>query len=66
MLDALLARPEGEKVILLAPLVARKKGQHEQVLQRLRKEGFVRVRVDGEIRQLGEEIVLDKNKFHQI
>ena len=66
MLDALLARPEGEKVILLAPLVTRKKGQHEQVLQRLRKEGFVRVRVDGEIRQLGEEIVLDKNKFHQI
>ena len=66
MLDALLARPEGEKVILLAPLVTRKKGQHEQVFQRLRKEGFVRVRVDGEIRQLGEEIVLDKNKFHQI
>ena len=66
MLESLLARQEGEKVILLAPLVTRKKGQHEQVLQRLRKEGFVRVRVNGEVRQLGEEIVLDKNKWHTI
>ena len=66
MLESLLARQEGEKVILLAPLVTRKKGQHEQVLQRLRKEGFVRVRVNGELRQLSEEIVLDKNKRHTI
>ncbi|MDX9834186.1 MAG: excinuclease ABC subunit UvrA [Desulfobulbus sp.] len=66
MLEALLARSEGEKVILLAPLVARKKGQHEQVFLRLRKEGFVRVRVDGEISQLGEEISLDKNRYHNI
>ncbi|WP_028317789.1 excinuclease ABC subunit UvrA [Desulfobulbus elongatus] len=66
MLESLLARQEGEKVLLLAPLVTRKKGQHEQVFQRLRKEGFVRVRVNGEVRQLGEEIVLDKNKRHTI
>ena len=66
MLESLLARPEGEKVILLAPLVTGKKGQHEQVVQRLRKEGFVRVRVNGEVRQLSEEIVLDKNKRHTI
>ena len=66
MLESLLTRQEGAKVILLAPLVIRKKGQHEQVLQRLRKEGFVRVRVNGEVRQLGEEIVLDKNKRHTI
>jgi excinuclease ABC subunit A len=66
MLESLLSRPEGEKVILLAPLIKQKKGQHEQVLQRLRKEGFVRVRVDGEIRSLSEEIVLDKNKHHYI
>ncbi|MCL2341373.1 MAG: excinuclease ABC subunit UvrA [Proteobacteria bacterium] len=66
MLESLLARQEGEKVILLAPLVTRKKGQHEQILQRLRKEGFVRVRVNGEVRQLSEEIVLDKNKWHTI
>ncbi|MCL1980134.1 MAG: excinuclease ABC subunit UvrA [Proteobacteria bacterium] len=66
MLESLLARQEGEKVILLAPLVTGKKGQHEQILQRLRKEGFVRVRINGEVRQLGEEIVLDKNKRHTI
>src|SRR5512141_1539643 len=66
MLDSLLARQEGEKVLLLAPLIKQKKGQHEQIFQRLRKEGFVRVRVDGEIRQLGEDIVLDKNKHHYI
>jgi len=66
MLDSLLSRQEGEKVILLAPLIKQKKGQHEQVFLRLRKEGFVRVRVDGEIRQLSEDIVLDKNKHHYV
>ncbi|MBV5317277.1 MAG: excinuclease ABC subunit UvrA [Desulfobulbaceae bacterium] len=66
MLETLLARPEGEKVLLLAPLIKQKKGQHEQIFQRLRKDGFVRARVDGEIRPLGEEIVLDKNKHHYI
>ncbi len=66
MIDLLLAEPEGSKCILLAPLVQRKKGEHEQVLQRLRREGFVRVRVDGEIRQLADEIKLEKNKFHTI
>jgi excinuclease ABC subunit A len=66
MLDSLLSRQEGEKVMLLAPLVKQKKGQHEQIFQRLRKDGFVRVRVDGEMRQLGEDIVLDKNKHHYI
>ena len=44
----------------------RKRGSHEQVFQRLRKEGFVRVRVDGEVRQLSEEISLEKNKHHFI
>jgi len=66
MLDSLLSRQEGEKVLLLAPLIKQKKGQHEQVFLRLRKEGFVRVRVDGEIRQLSEDIVLDKNKHHYV
>lgn len=66
MLDLLLAEPEGSKCILLAPLVQRKKGEHEQVLQRLLREGYVRVRVDGAMRQLSEEIKLEKNKFHSI
>jgi len=66
MVSNLLSRPEGEKVILLAPLIIGKKGQHEQVLQRLRKEGYVRIRVDGEIRSLAEDIVLEKNKRHTL
>ncbi len=66
MLDSLLSRQEGEKVLLLAPLIKQKKGQHEQVFLRLRKEGFVRVRVDGAIRQLSEDITLEKNKHHFI
>ncbi|MGI6656531.1 MAG: excinuclease ABC subunit UvrA [Desulfobulbus sp.] len=66
MIESLLGRQEGEKVILMAPLVQRKKGQHEQVVQRLRKDGFVRVRIDGEIRPLADEIRLAKNQYHTI
>lgn len=46
--------------------MSRKKGQHEQVPQRLRKEGYVRVRVNGEIRPLNDDIRLEKNKHHSI
>jgi len=66
MVNTLLSRSEGEKVILLSPLVTRKKGRHEQVLQALRRDGFVRVRVDGEIVSLSDEIKLNKNKHHSI
>ena len=66
MVDNLLARPEGEKVILLAPLVTARKGRHGQVLDRLRKEGFVRARVDGEIVSLADGINLEKNRRHTI
>jgi len=66
MVNTLLDRAAGEKVILLSPLVTRKKGRHEQVLQELRRDGFVRVRVDGEIIPLGEEIKLVKNNHHDI
>lgn len=66
MVDTLLARSEGEKVILLSPLISRKKGRHEQVFQSLRKEGFVRARVDGEIITLNDDIKLNKNIYHSI
>ena len=66
MTELLLAEPEGTKCILLAPVVQRRKGEHEQVFARLRREGYVRVRVDGEIRQLAEEIRLEKNRMHSI
>jgi excinuclease ABC subunit A len=66
MVNGLLSRPEGEKVILLAPLVARRKGRHEKILDRLRKEGFVRVRINGEITDLSGELTLDRNRHHTI
>ncbi len=66
MVHSLLALPEGTKVLLLAPLVVNKKGRHEQVLARIRKEGFVRVRVDGDIVHADEVQALDKNRHHSI
>ena len=66
MVNALLAGPEGQKVVLLAPLVTRRKGQHDKIFERLRKDGFVRVRVNGSTVELAETITLDKNKHHTI
>ena len=66
MVASLLALAEGTKIVLLAPLLDGKKGEHQAVLQKLRREGYVRARIDGEIRDLGEEIVLEKNKRHTI
>ncbi|MGW8193139.1 MAG: excinuclease ABC subunit UvrA [Desulforhopalus sp.] len=66
MVDGLLRLPEGRKVILLAPLVTERKGRHEQLLARIRKEGFVRIRVDGEILHADDVTALDKNKKHSI
>ncbi|WP_417913376.1 excinuclease ABC subunit UvrA [Candidatus Electronema sp. TJ] len=66
MVNALLSRSTGEKLILLAPLITRKKGSHEQLLASLRKDGYVRARLDGEIVSLNEEIKLTKNTAHTI
>lgn len=66
MVQALLAYPEGTKVILLAPVVDGKKGEHREVLQRLRRDGYVRVRIDGTICNLDQEVVPAKNKRHCI
>ncbi len=66
MVNGLLQLPEGERVVLLAPLVHRRKGQHEKLFDRLRREGFVRVRVDGTIEDLAAGIALDKNRHHTI
>jgi excinuclease ABC subunit A len=66
MVHSLLALPDGTKVVLLAPLVIDKKGRHEQVLARIRKEGFVRVRIDGDILHADEAEALDKNRRHSI
>ena len=66
MVDQLLALPEGSRLVIIAPLVKGRKGEYRKILDQLRGEGFVRVRIDGEVRDLGEEIVIDKNKKHDI
>ena len=66
MVNALMQLPEETKVILLAPLVTERKGRHEQLLARIRREGFVRVRIDGDILHADDITALDKNKKHSI
>jgi excinuclease ABC subunit A len=66
MVNTLMAKPEGTKVILLAPMVTDRKGRHEQLIARIRKEGFVRARVDGDIMHTDDIENLDKNKKHTI
>ena len=66
MVDQLLALPEKTRVQLLAPVVRGKKGRHEKVLEKAKRSGYVRVRVDGNQYELSEEIVLDKNIKHNI
>lgn len=66
IVDKVLKLPEGEKIQILAPLVRGKKGEHVKVLDSARKSGYVRVRVDGSIYDLSEEIKLDKNVKHSI
>jgi len=66
MVDRILGLPEGARIQILAPLIEGKKGEHAQLLQKLRKDGFTRARIDGEIRLLEENIALEKNKKHDI
>ena len=66
MVDQVYALPEGTRIMLLAPLVRDRKGEHEKLLAGAKQAGFVRVRVDGEIRDLDEEISLDKKYKHSI
>ncbi|HSH13208.1 MAG TPA: excinuclease ABC subunit UvrA, partial [Desulfurivibrionaceae bacterium] len=66
MVQNLMREPEGSKVILLAPLVEGRKGEHRDVLGRLKKDGFIRVRINGETCALDDVGPLDKNKRHHI
>jgi len=66
IVDAVQEIPEGSQIMLLAPIVRDRKGEHQQIFQDLRKAGFVRVRVDGRVYDLSEEFHLDKNKKHII
>ena len=66
MVDALMAYPERTKLIIMAPLVRGKKGTHQRVLEQVKKDGYVRVRVDGMTYDIGDEITLEKTKKHTI
>ena len=66
MTDDVMNFPEGTKILVLAPMIQGKKGEHKSVFDQLRKEGFVRARVDGAVSTLDEDIVLEKNKKHSI
>ena len=66
IVDRIMALPEGSRIQILAPVVRARKGEHVKVFEDAKKSGYVRVRVDGSIYELSEEIKLDKNKKHNI
>lgn len=66
MVDQLMALPERSKIQLLAPVVRGRKGEHQKVLEQAKKSGYVRVRIDGNVYELTEEIKLEKNIKHTI
>jgi excinuclease ABC subunit A len=66
MVDAVLALPAGSRIMVLGPVIRDRKGEHQGIFEDARKAGFVRARVDGRVRDLGEEIGLDKNRKHTI
>ena len=66
IIDKIMSLPEGTRFMVLAPVVKAKKGMHEKVFEKARKSGYVRVRVDGIMYDLSEEISLDKNIKHTV
>jgi len=66
IVDSMLSMEEGTRLQVLAPMVTHMKGEHVQIFESIRRDGFVRARVDGETRDLADEIKLSKNKWHDI
>ncbi|MCQ9210204.1 excinuclease ABC subunit UvrA [Granulicatella seriolae] len=66
MVNRVMQLPEQSKIQILAPIVKGKKGEHKKVFEQIKKEGYVRLRVDGETRDISEDIELEKNKKHNI
>ncbi len=66
IVDAVTSLPDGTRLLLLAPLIRGRKGEHRQIFEEMRRTGYVRARVDGEIRDLSETIELDKYRQHTI
>ena len=66
IIDKILTLPEGTRFLVLSPVVRAQKGMHEKVLADAKKKGYVRVRIDGALYDLSEQIVLDKNRKHDV
>jgi excinuclease ABC subunit A len=66
IVEQITSRMQDERIMILAPMVRGRKGEYKKELEKLQRQGFVRARIDGELRQLDEEIVLDKRKNHTI
>ncbi|WP_027108873.1 excinuclease ABC subunit UvrA [Lacticigenium naphthae] len=66
MVDRLMEYPERTKAQILAPIIYEKKGQHKKVLEKIKTGGYVRLKIDGEMYDISDEIELDKNKMHSI
>ncbi len=66
IVDSILLRPEGTKIQICAPLIRGQKGEHKDIIMRVQREGFVRLRVDGSIYDIKNAPALDKNKVHDI
>jgi excinuclease ABC subunit A len=66
MVDRIMTLPEKTRLLLLAPIVRGRKGEYRKEMRQLQADGFVRIRIDGEMHELGEEIALDKNKQHTL
>ncbi|MGQ9455633.1 MAG: excinuclease ABC subunit UvrA [Armatimonadota bacterium] len=66
MIDSIMALPEGTRIQVLAPIVRGKKGIYKKLIEDIRKEGFVRVRVDGEVHEVTDDIEMDRYKLHTI
>ncbi len=66
MVDQIMALPEGTRIMLLAPLISQRKGEHQHVLDELRTTGYIRVRIDGEVHELDALPALDRGRKHSI
>src|SRR6266704_2413096 len=66
IVDAVQSIPEGSRIMILAPIIKDRKGEHQKVLEDLRKAGYVRARIDGEVRDLDSVIELEKYKMHTV
>ncbi len=66
MVDTILALPEGTRIQLLAPVVRGRKGEYHKLIEDAKKGGYVRIRIDGEVKDINDEITLEKNKKHNI